>query len=180
MAKTTARGPIELRIKEVGQLFQSLDPLPFRERDLDQAVEEYVVGRASEAPPKQAIEIRVHMPSAQAKSEAAEHIDAAFKNYFSYRAEVVGRDMKELFRRGRVSLATGLAVLAICIVAGRLVGDHLGAGYMGHFFGEGIIILGWVANWRPIEIFLYDWWPVRRRRQLYHRLAGASVHLISD
>jgi hypothetical protein len=180
MAKTTGLEPIELRIKEVGQLFQSLDPLPFRERDLDQAVEEYVVGWASEMSPKQAIEICVHLPSTQAKSDAAEHIDAAITNYFRYRAEVIGWEMKELFRRGRVSLATGLGVLAVCVMAGRLVGDHFGTGYVARFFGEGIIILGWVANWRPIEIFLYDWWPIRRRRQLYCRLAHASVRLVYD
>jgi hypothetical protein len=42
---------------------------------------------------------------------------------------------------------------------------------------ESLIILGWVANWKPIEIFLYDWWPLARRRDLYRRLANASVEL---
>jgi hypothetical protein len=40
---------------------------------------------------------------------------------------------------------------------------------------EGLIILGWVANWRPIEIFLYDWWPIVRHRNLLLRLANAEV-----
>lgn len=34
-----------------------------------------------------------------------------------------------------------------------------------------------VANWRPIEIFLYDWWPLARRRDLFRRLAAAKVEL---
>ena len=33
---------IELRINEIGQLFHSLDPFPFRERDLDKEAEEYL------------------------------------------------------------------------------------------------------------------------------------------
>jgi hypothetical protein len=40
---------------------------------------------------------------------------------------------------------------------------------------ESFLILGWVANWRPLEIFLYDWWPLARRRDLYRRLSSASV-----
>jgi hypothetical protein len=32
-----------------------------------------------------------------------------------------------------------------------------------------------VANWRPLEIYLYDWWPIRRRIRLYERIAGAQV-----
>jgi hypothetical protein len=40
---------------------------------------------------------------------------------------------------------------------------------------ESLVIVGWVANWRPIEMFLYDWWPIARRRDLYRRLANAKV-----
>jgi len=36
-------------------------------------------------------------------------------------------------------------------------------------------VFGWVANWRPAEILFYDWWPVRRSRNLYRRLAAAEV-----
>jgi hypothetical protein len=53
----------------------------------------------------------------------------------------------------------------------------LGAGTVSRFFEEGLIILGWVANWKPIQTFLYDWWPVARRRDLYRRLARARVEL---
>lgn len=34
---------------------------------------------------------------------------------------------------------------------------------------------GVVANWRPLEIFLYDWWPIARQRDLYRRLSAAAV-----
>jgi hypothetical protein len=40
---------------------------------------------------------------------------------------------------------------------------------------ESLLILGWVANWRPMEIFLYEWWPIRRKMMLYRRLAGMTV-----
>lgn len=171
--------PIELRVKEIGQLFQSLDPLPFRERDLDAAVEEYVVGWARELPGDRAITIVVHLPQDEAGREDAGHIGDAMRNYFAYRAEVVGWDLKELFRVGRVSLLIGLGVLATCVVAARLVGSALGPGYLGGFFNEGLIILGWVANWRPVQIFLYDWWPLARRRRLFRRLATAGIDLRS-
>jgi hypothetical protein len=42
---------------------------------------------------------------------------------------------------------------------------------------ESLIIFGWVANWRPIEILLYEWWPIARRRNLYRWLARAAVAL---
>jgi hypothetical protein len=42
---------------------------------------------------------------------------------------------------------------------------------------QSFLILGWVANWRPLEIFLYDWWPLARRRDLYRRLSAAVVEI---
>jgi hypothetical protein len=45
---------------------------------------------------------------------------------------------------------------------------------------EGLVILGWVAMWRPLQIFLYDWWPVRHHAQLYQRLAAMPVRIISS
>lgn len=169
--------PIELKIREIGQLFQSLDPLPFRERDLDAAVEEYVVAWAREQGGARPIQILVHLPGDEAGRAEAGHIGDAIRNYFAYRAEVSRWELKELFRVGRASFAIGLAVLALCIILGAEISRQVGEGYAGRFFSEGLIILGWVANWRPIEIFLYDWWPLVRRRRLYERLARAAIDL---
>jgi hypothetical protein len=76
-----------------------------------------------------------------------------------------------------MSLLIGFAVLAACVVANQLMVESFGTGHLARFFGEGLVILGWVANWRPIQIFLYDWWPIARSRNLYRRLAAAKVEL---
>lgn len=169
--------PIELKIHDVGQLFQSLDPLPYRERDLDAAVEEYVVAWARERGGAAPIRIVVHLPAGEMRREEAGHIADAIRNYFDYRAEVVGWELNEMFRIGRVSLIIGLVVLGLCVALGTEVSRRVGGGYAGRFFDEGLIILGWVANWRPVQIFLYDWWPLFRARRLYQRLARATVEL---
>jgi hypothetical protein len=40
---------------------------------------------------------------------------------------------------------------------------------------ESLVIVGWVVLWRPVEMCLYDWLPVVRRRRLYRRLAESQV-----
>ena len=171
-----ASGQIELSVHDLGQLWQSLDPLPFRERDLDQAVEEYLVASAADIPKSTAIEIIVRLPKAEAARTEAGHVGDAIHNYFVYRAGVIDRELRELFRTGRLSLVVGLAVLAGCIVAAQIAMSLVG-GQLGRFLEEGLIILGWVANWHPIQIFLYGWQPLTRRRHIYRRLAGARVQL---
>jgi hypothetical protein len=168
---------IEVQVEEIAQLFDTLDPFPFRERDLDKSAEEYIVGWARELPHKRPFKIIIHAPESELKKEPAKQLGAALARYFNYRAEVVGRDLNELFRVGRQSLLIGIAVLAACVLIAQALTEALGGGTLSGFTKESLIILGWVANWKPIEIFLYDWWPLARRRDLYRSLATAEVEL---
>jgi hypothetical protein len=166
---------IELKVEKVAQLFDTLDPLPFRERDLDREAEDYIVSWARELPRGAPIRILVHLPAAETTGEEAAALGPAMTRYFQYRADHASGELKELFRLGRFSLAVGLVVLGVCLLLGRVLTRNLALGELGRFLNEGLIILGWVANWRPIEIFLYEWWPLVRRRGLFRRLAQAQV-----
>jgi hypothetical protein len=169
--------PIEVRVDNISQLFDTLDPYPFSERDLDSDAEEFIVGWARELPRDARISIVIHMPSAEVAKQNVKTLRAALNRYFTYRSGVILRDLNELFRVGRVALLIGLVVLAFCSVAARFASGLFGDTSFGRFLQESLIILGWVANWKPIEIFLYDWWPLRRRRNLYRRLSEANVEV---
>jgi len=43
---------------------------------------------------------------------------------------------------------------------------------------ESLKIAGWVAMWRPMQIYLYDWWPLLRRSRIYSKLSHMPVELI--
>jgi hypothetical protein len=102
---------------------------------------------------------------------------AALTRYFGYRARVISLDLKELFRVGRRALVIGVTVLSFSVIAGQTIAASVSPHPIGRVVEESLLTFGWVANWRPIEIFLYDWWPIVRRRNLYLRLAAAQVKL---
>ena len=168
-------GTIELRVEHLSQLFDTLDPFPFPERDLDADADEYIVGWARELPRGVPITIVVHLPAAELETRDAKTLPDAVRRFYSYRAELRARELKDLFRVGRVFLLIGLAALAICFAASQFAATLLGDTPFGAFVEESLIIVGWVANWKPLEIFLYDWWPLVRARRLYLRLAAAKV-----
>src|ERR1700754_136253 len=89
-------GPIAVRIINISQLFNSLDPFPFQERDLDEKAEEFIVGWARELPRDQPIHIVLHLPAAEVEKPECRDVRAALQKYFSYRAEVTQRDLNEL------------------------------------------------------------------------------------
>jgi hypothetical protein len=173
----TGADAIEIRIESIAQLFHSLDPSPFHEKDLDKDAEEFIVSWARELPSDIPLKIVVHLPGKQLALPEAKNIGPAITRFFSYRAQMIGLELKELFRTGRRSLAIGAAVLVISIFASQSVAANLQPRPLGKVIEESLLIFAWVANWRPIEIFLYEWWPIARRRGLYRRLAAAKVEL---
>lgn len=136
------RAAIEIRVEKITQLFDTLDPFPYPRRDLAQSAEDFIVGWARELPRSQPIEIIVHLPAPEAEGRAAQQLSDALSNYFRYRAERLGLDLRELFRVGRWSLLIGLTVLAACVILGQYLAGQFDEGYLNRFFNEGLIILG--------------------------------------
>lgn len=165
---------IEIKLNSLAQVFNSLDPSPFHERDLDADAETYIVEAARELPHAEPLKLVFHLPADHLDQAAIAGLDHAIHNYFAYRAEAAWRELRFTLRQGRTALAIGLGFLLGCMLARQVVAT-LGHGAIAQVLAEGLLILGWVAMWRPIQIFLYDWWPIRNRARLYTKLAATPV-----
>jgi len=98
------------------------------------------------------------------------------RNYFTYRSRQRGLTLKQTLRRGLGSLVVGMLFLGLCLSLRQLVARS-GWGASGQILGEGLLIVGWIALWRPVEIFLYDWWPIREDQRLFAWIARQSVEV---
>jgi len=164
-----------MKLRTVSQLFNTLDPAPFRERDLAKEAENYIVDHAEVVPKGVSIDIVLHLPRGECSQSSSSEIASAIKDYFDFRSHETTREMQELFRTGRFSLLVGLIVLSVCLLLGLLFSQILQNGPFPDILRESFLILGWVAIWRPSEIFLYAWPPLLRRRGLFRRLTQARV-----
>lgn len=169
---------IDIRITDIRQLFNSLDPSPFRERDLDREAEEFIVEWADEYPLQNPLELVVRVPRELLDKARQSNIPEAVHNYFSYRTVASERRIRFQLREGRFALAIGLAFLGVCMLLRQLAGSITPAPLQ-QVFQEGLLILGWVAMWRPLQIFLYDWWPVRHHGRLCRKLASMKVNVLA-
>lgn len=174
MSATPSR--IRLKLRDLAQLFNSMDPSPFIDRDLDHDAEEFIVSWARELPKGHGLELIIHLATAPDPARAAD-TESAIQHYFASRAEIKRREFRLLLRRGHVSLAIGLVFLTVCLLA-RGLASHLGYASAVGVAQEGLIIAGWVAMWRPLEIYLYDWWPLRGEWRNLEQLAKMRVHLM--
>jgi len=167
---------IELEVTEVSQLFNSMDPSPFHDKDLDQDAEEFIVNWAQEYSQNEPVTLRVHLghwPDA----DPVQRVTEAVHNFFAYRAKLNRLEFHRLMEQGRTSLIIGLLFLAGCFTLGRIVLGKTTGSWAG-FLRESLTIAGWVAMWRPMQIYLHDWWPVRRRGRTYVKLSRMPVEVI--
>ena len=168
---------IELRIVKLSELFNSMDPTPFHHRNLDMDAEEFLESWALEFPQDSHFKIIVHIEQ-MPQEDPSELVTEAIHNYFEYKSERAKRNLSQLLFEGRVSLMIGLGFLALCLLGA----DILAAGFADNTFlrllKESLLIGGWVAMWRPMQIFLYEWWPIVRRGRIYRNLGRAIVHVV--
>jgi hypothetical protein len=166
---------IELELREFPQLFNPIDSSPFENKDLNPDVEEFIVGSVEEYPPNENLTLRIYLEQWPAK-DPTELLCDAVHNYFNYQARLNYLAFRRLMKRGRVSLTIGLIFLIACLLSSRLLlGNHEGT--WATIIRESLSIAGWVAMWRPIEIYFYDWWPLRRRGRIYEKLSHIPVEV---
>ncbi|WP_234823006.1 hypothetical protein [Ensifer adhaerens] len=170
---------IRIRIDQLARLFNSLDPTPFHERDLDKDAERFIVDWAEETPDDGPIAIVVQLPAEETDTAVTRVVQDAIRYNFESRARQASRELRQLLREGRRALFIGAPILAFSLIASQLLTNISGEGAFSRVASESLVIFGWVANWRALEIFLYDWWPISRGGRLYRRLAAADVQVLA-
>lgn len=175
----TDNDTIYVRIHELRQLFNSIDPSPFRERDLDPNCEEFIVSWAREVPPDRPLRVDICVDRERPPAGLAADVTSAVRSHFEREVSLHELRRRRIVREGRLSLAIGLVVLVLCVSGAALV-PAARLGTAGEILRESLIIAGWVVMWHPLEVLLYGLWPVIRERRLLERLAAADVRLSTD
>ena len=168
---------IEVHVAELRQLFNSMDPSPFTGRDLDPGAEEFIVATARELPRDPPLGLLIRLAGASIGRDAAAVLQRAVASFFEGRAAAARQRLRALFHRGRISLVIGLAFLGTALAVSELLGQWTAESGFVSILQESLLIGGWVAMWRPIEIFLYDWWPIRADARLFDRLSTMPVRI---
>ncbi len=167
---------IELNLNDITQLFNSMDPSPFNAKDLDHDAEEFIVSWAQEYGPHEPLTFRIHLEKWPAEDPTA-IITEAVHNYFTYRSKINRLEFRQLIKQGRISLAIGLTFLASCLLIAEFLTVYEGRTWV-RILREGFTIAGWVSMWKPLEICLYEWWPLVRRGQILTKLGKIPVEVL--
>ncbi|TAJ89630.1 hypothetical protein [Reyranella sp.] len=165
---------VELRLDRISRLYNSLDPSPFQEKELDAAADDYIVGSAEDLGSRP-MRLIIFLPEDELVRSEAAHVATSIRHHFELRRRSEWRQLRTMWWRARTSLAVGVIFLVVCLVARHFLAGSPSP--IAHIFSEGLLIVGWVAMWGPLDIFLYGWWPIYARHKLLERLSHLEVEL---
>ncbi len=167
---------IEVRIKSALQLFDARDPAPFRERDLDDDFVEYIVTSAREFSHKTALKIVIYIDSVETTDLSNNSIREAIQSFLYYQIDLIQSDLKTYIRRSQLFLLIGLAMLVTCISIAQNLEVPNPPGAIG-VLREGVVIFGWVSIWKPIELILFDWYPLYEKLKFYKKILATEIDI---
>jgi hypothetical protein len=100
----------------------------------------------------------------------------AIDRYCCHKILETKRTLNELLWTGLKALQVGVLFLASCLgLAAALVRTDAAPGSFGDMLTQGLTIIGWVSMWRPVEIFLYEWWPLWRDVRIYDYILRMEI-----
>jgi len=165
---------IELRIDRLEQLFDSLDPAPFHAKALDPNADAYLRESAGEHASLHNLSISIHGPRTLENSLG--DIASGIHAHYKLASEQAERRHRRKRRVGRVALVAGSAILVLALFLRSWI--KMIEGSVGEVLAEGLLILAWVALWRPIESIVFDSWESREERRLFSALSKVPVRFV--
>jgi hypothetical protein len=165
-----------LNLQDINQLFNTMDPSPFHQKDLDRDAEEFILSWVQEFHRHDPVDLIIHLKELPQGRGTKRTVEEAVHNYFAYRTRLNRMELKRLLKQGRTSLVVGFSFLGLCILIIELLLLNRPGG-LPDFLTQSLTIAGWVAMWRPMEIYLYQWWPLRARGKMFEKLSRMPVEL---
>ncbi|CAN5631007.1 hypothetical protein BH10ACT2_BH10ACT2_18830 [soil metagenome] len=166
------KSAIQVRVATVDHIFNPMDPTPLEERSLNPEVADWIEEWAEDLDKDHPITVEIYFADGRFAGREQAIVDG-LHHHFEYREWQEGREFRKLLRQGRFSLVIGIIAFAGFSTASRVIGSSDNP--VVEVLHEGLSVLGWVSMWKPLEILLYDWWPIRRERRACRRLAEATV-----
>ena len=168
---------IEMKLSSVLQLFNSFDPAPFHEKELDNNAENYIVDTVKDFPPKTRFKIVIYLPEVIIDTKEALRIPEAIRSHFEYKSLMQKRKFRERFIYGEFALIIGLSFLTIATIASLAIDAYSSSLPVAHLIANVLEVTGWVAMWEPVTVFLFQLWPIVKQRKIYEKISRMEIDI---
>lgn len=169
---------VDLNLKSIKQIFDEKDPSPFRVRDLDIDATDYITSAVEEFSAKTPMKIVIFCETKHEETLiSSSALVNAIHSFYAYEEELAKKELKGKLKQGQLAFLIGSTFLMFCLGLSEVLEALVFHAFAKKFFLEGLGIIGWVALWFPVNIFLYEWWPIASDRKIYNKIAKMPIEV---
>jgi hypothetical protein len=168
---------IDLQTDAVDALFHPFDPSPLPRRIVSSEADAYVVERVSSVPDDAPLELRILLPASAAAR--CDDVQEAFRGHYASCAARQRLLLRRHFREAGLMLLKGIVFAVILITIARSIAAFSESLLMSKIAG-GLSLIVWVCLWRPVDMLIYEWRPLKNEVKLRDRLAEIRVRCITS
>jgi hypothetical protein len=139
--------------------------------------EEFIIEEATMASSSDQIHLKVHLHKDEISRK--DEISTTIHQHFTYRRKKSERQLKKILQLGWGSLLISIVFFGLLVLLTLVIIKLLPEGGLSLTFREILIILGWVALWRPADLLFYEWRPFKREVNLFRKLEQCKVEIVT-
>lgn len=166
---------MRLALAELADLFRAPEPDPlagrFATRSGMDLLCEQVDPRSSDG-----LRIELELEQKDDHPVTMDRLRVAVAGYCAERIARIEVERAAIRRRGLKELLAGLIFLGVCLAAAALLSaSWSGPDWLRTFFGEGLVIVGWIALWHPVDMLFFERLPLLREQRVLQRIQTADI-----
>lgn len=169
---------IILKLENLDQMLIVPHNVFYGKRMLRPDAEEFLIEEAEKYPSRTAIYLKLYL--LRDTLNRSQEIETAIHQHFAYRKIKSLKQLRRTLQLGWTGLLIAIVFLSVLVSFTLFVIRQIPEGGLSTIVREILIILGWVALWRPADLLLYEWRQFKRDANLFERLERCNVEVITE
>jgi len=144
----------------------------FANHGLEQDAADFLLAEVKKCPIWKPMLLMIYLESLPNNIQKQESLlQAKVANFFEAEAKTTRLRTKRLLRRGTISFSISCIMFFVALVIKALLNRYLADVNGVNIVIQACDIISWVILWPPLNLLVFQWWPVAYRWLLLHRIS---------
>jgi len=153
------------------ELFNDWDASPFRKKDLDPELVEFLESSSDQIPKKNNVIIYFSLPQDQKNRQIEKRVLEGFRNYYKSTLYFIKKELDYSLRKILLFVILGFSFILFAYLSQNQLNLNLGFDVL----IEGVFIGGWVLLWEAFSLFFFSMHELRKKKKMYIRFLKSEV-----
>ena len=162
---------ISIAIDKYTDIFNELDPAPFKKRDINHDLRVYMEDSSADIPLKNNITLQFNVLKEKQDIEKEERVKFGLRTYFSFVERQLNREIRRSYEKSTFYVGVAFLLLFTAYSLGTIATQNI----IITTAVEGVTIGGWVFLWEAISTFAFRKRETKSKSKHYKRFIGAQI-----